>query len=511
MKPFSLLFLIFFLMAGCASIPTDYVRRGSMAFQDHASTVIGGRVAGMAAAHPDESGFAIIRYPRPAFTSRIMMADLAEKSLDVQYYIWEEDATGRILAERLVRAADRGVKVRILVDDMNVSGRDAVVAAIDAHPNIEIRIFNPFAHRGSPGLDFITDMDRVNHRMHNKIMVMDNTFAIVGGRNIGNHYFGVDTEANFRDLDIAAAGPVVREISTAFDIFWNGDWSVPSAVLVDRPYTEDDLQDALATMRQRIAERDYPHPLDQDVATLKAQLQSILASLIWAPGRIVWDDPAAIYDENQTGRIGKAWAKKLETLQHELLIESAYFVVREGGVETVQRLNARGVRVRVLTNSLVSNDVLAAHAGYSKRRVELIENGVELYELRPDAGAVRKPDEQSMISGKSKAALHTKAMVFDREAVFVGSFNLDPRSADINTEAGLYVESPALAEQVAAYMDEGVKLENSYRVILDENGDLVWDTEADGQEVRYLKDPGSSFWQRFKAGFIRLLPVEGQL
>jgi putative cardiolipin synthase len=165
----------------------------------------------------------------------------------------------------------------------------------------------------------------------------------------------------------------------------------------------------------------------------------------------------------------------------------------------------------VLTNSLVSNDVLAAHAGYSKRRVELIENGVELYELRPDAGAVRKPDEQSMISGKSKAALHTKAMVFDREAVFVGSFNLDPRSADINTEAGLYVESPALAEQVAAYMDDGVKLENSYRVILDENGDLVWDTEADGQEVRYLKDPGSSFWQRFKAGFIRLLPVEGQL
>ena len=505
------LFLILILLAGCASVPTDYVRRGSMAFQDHESTVIGKQLADMAAEHPGNSGFAIIRFPRPAFTSRIMMTDMAEKSLDVQYYIWEADATGRILAERLVRAADRGVKVRILVDDMNLSGRDAVVAAIDAHPNIEIRIFNPFAHRGSPGLDFITDMDRVNHRMHNKIMVMDNALAIVGGRNIGNHYFGVDTEANFRDLDIAAAGPVVREISTVFDIFWNGDWSVPIAVLVDRPHAEDDLQDALATIRQRIVVEEYPHPLDKDVTTLKAELNSIFDSLIWAPGNIVWDDPAEIYEEKQAGRIGKAWVNKLETLQHELLIESAYFVVREGGVETVKKLESRGVKVRVLTNSMISNDVLAAHAGYSKRRAELIENGVALYELRPDAGAVRKPGEQPMISGKSKAALHTKAMVFDREAVFIGSYNLDPRSADINTEAGLYVESAELAEQVVAYMDEGVMPQNSYHVMLDEAGNLVWTTETDGQEVRYSKDPGSSFWQRFKAGFIRLLPVEGQL
>jgi cardiolipin synthase C len=510
-KPFWLLFLIFLLLAGCASVPTDYVRKGSMAFQDHASTVIGKRVAGMASAHPGESGFSIIRYPRPAFTSRIMMTDLAEKSLDVQYYIWEEDATGRILAERLVRAADRGVKVRLLVDDMNLSGRDAVIAAIDTHPNIEIRIFNPFAHRGTPGLDFITDIDRVNHRMHNKIMIMDNTLAIVGGRNIGNHYFGVDTEANFRDLDIAAAGPVVREISTAFDVFWNGDWSVPIEVLVDRPYTEDDRQDALATMRQRIAEDDYPYPLNQDVAALEAELSSIFGNLIWAPGQIIWDDPAAIYDHNQPGRIDKSWAKKLEVVQRELLIESAYFVVRERGVEYAKKLNARGVRMRVLTNSMISNDVLAAFAGYSKRRAELIENGVELYELRPDAGAVRKTDQQTTSPGKSKSALHTKAMVFDRQAVFIGSFNLDPRSADINTEAGLYVESPALAEQVAAYMDDGVKPENSYRVMLDEDGDLVWVTQTDGQEVRYSKDPGSSFWQRFKAGFIRLMPVEGQL
>mgnify|MGYP001820135394 FL=1 len=198
-------------------------------------------------------------------------------------------------------------------------------------------------------------MRRENHRKHNKNKVMENALAIVGGRNIGNHYFGVDTQANFRDLDIAAAGTVVREISTAFDIFWNGDWSVPIAVLVDRPYTEDDLQDALATIRQRIAAHDYPHPLDQDVATLKAELNSIFESFIWAPSQIVWDDPAAIYEDKQEGRIDKAWVNKLESLPHELLIESASFVALERGVENVKKLKARDVRIRVLTNSLISN------------------------------------------------------------------------------------------------------------------------------------------------------------
>ena len=313
-----LLIITIKLFNGCTSLPKDYPRTPSTAFQDCESTSIGIRCAIMESELPGESGFTIIRYPRPAFTARIMLTELAEKSLDVQYYIWEADATGRILAERLVRAADRGVKVRLLVDDMNLSGRDKVVAAIDASPNIEIRIFNPFAHRDSRVLDFLTDMRRVNHRMHNKIMVMDNAVAIVGGRNIGNHYFGVDTHANFRNLDIAAAGPVVREISATFDTFWNGDWSVTIEVLVDRPNTDEDLQAAMATVRKQIADNNYPHPLDQDVAALKAELNSVFDSFIWAPGQIVWDDPAAIYEEKQRGRIGKAWAKKLEALKNKL-------------------------------------------------------------------------------------------------------------------------------------------------------------------------------------------------
>ena len=499
------------LIIGCASLPKDYPRTPSKAFQDHADTVIGKQMDELAAAHPDESGFAIVRYPRPAFTSRIMFTDLAEKSLDMQYYIWEADATGRILAQRLVRAADRGVKVRILVDDINLSGRDAIVASMDAHPNVEIRIFNPFAQRSARIFGFLTDMNRVNHRMHNKVMVMDNTLAIVGGRNIGNIYFGVNTVANFRDLDIVAAGPVVREISSVFDIFWNGDWSVPIAALVDRPYTEKDMRETMSRMEQKIVESNYPHPLDQDVANLKSELASIPENLIWAPGRIIWDDPAAIYDENAGGNVGKAFYKKIETVRKELLAESAYFVVRERGVEAIGKLQERGVRVRMLTNSLATNDVLAAHAGYSKYRAEMIQNGLKLYELRPDAGLVQRTVKQSIISSKSKAALHTKAMVFDRESVFIGSFNLDPRSAEINTEAGLYVESPKLAGQVKEYLDEGVRPENSYQVLLNENGDLVWITETAGKEVRYSTDPESSFWPRFKSGLIRMLPVQGQL
>jgi putative cardiolipin synthase len=501
------LLLTLVLLAGCATVPKDYPRTESTAFQDYLETGVGQLFEETAAQHPGESGFALIRYGRPAFTARIALADLAEKTLDAQYYIWEADVTGWVLAERLMRAADRGVRVRLLVDDINLAGRDDNVAAMDAHPNIEIRVFNPFANRSARVFDFLTDLGRVNHRMHNKIMVMDNAVAIVGGRNIGNDYFGVDTDANYRDLDIAAAGPVVRETSNVFDRFWNGPWAVPIAALVDRLYTEADLRKMREWLRKWLSEHDYPYPLDQDVADLRSALSSIRDTLIWAPGQIVWDDPAAIEQGIHEGTMVKALFRKIRTLQEELLIESAYFVVRDRAVEVTKQLTGRGVRVRILTNSLASNDVIAAHAGHAKRRDELIAAGAEVYEYRPDS----RIGKTRAWRGESKAALHTKAIVFDRESVFIGSFNLDPRSSDINTEAGLYVESPELAEQLVAYMDEGVRPENSYRVLLDEDGDLYWVTVVDGAEVRYDKDPESTFWQRFEAGFIMILPIEHQL
>lgn len=504
----SLLCLFFIgLIAGCATVPKDYPRSESTVFQAYLETGVGQLFEAAAVQHPGESGFAIIRHGRQAFAARIASAALAEQSLDLQYYIWEADATGWLMAEHLVSAADRGVRVRLLVDDINLAGRDAMVAALDAHPNIEIRVFNPFVRRNARLLDFLFDLNRINHRMHNKVMILDNALAIVGGRNIGNHYFDVATDANFRDLDIAAAGPVVREISGVFDHFWNGDWAVPIAALVERPYTETDLEAARETLRSRIAAVDYPYPLDQDAAALETGLAAVRDRFVWAPGQIIWDDPKAIRAGIAEGDVMQTLYRQFDSLQHELHIESAYFVTREKAVETVRKLQERGVRVRVLTNSLASNDVVAAHAGHAKRRDKLIANGVELYEFRPDSGTI----EKSILSEESKAALHTKAIVFDREAVFIGSFNLDPRSASINTEAALYVESPELAAQVIEYMDEGVLPQNSYRVLLDANGDLVWVTETDGREVRYHHEPETSFGQRFMSGFIMMLPVEHQL
>jgi putative cardiolipin synthase len=502
----TLLLSLLLLIAGCASLPTDYPRTESLAIRDYQTTSMGQHFAAAEAEHPGESGFAIVRYGHNAFNLRIAMADLAEKTLDLQVYIWASDETGRILMERLVRTADRGVRVRLLIDDMGISASDEGIATLDAHPNIEIRIFNPFANRNAKMLGFVTDPSRVNHRMHNKIMIMDNSFAIVGGRNVGDHYFAVNPETNFRDLDIVAVGPVVRDVSAVFDHFWNGDWAIPIAALVDDPYTEADLQAGIVQLREKIATGDYPYSVDEDLATLRATLAGMKKVITWAPGKVVWDDPASIAKTGETSSILEALRHKLDTVEDALIIESAYFVIGDTGVAHIKDLVDKGVRVRILTNSLVSNDVLAAHAGHAKYRKQLLEVGAEVYELRADSGVIQKN-----WTGNSGAGLHTKAMALDGKTLFIGSFNLDPRSAKINTEAVLYVESPELAAQLLAYMDEGVLPENSYRLMLDEDDDLVWITEDDGVEVRYDKDPLSTFGQRFMSGFIGILPVESQL
>ncbi len=494
-------------LTGCAGLRDDYPRPTSFAVVDYQQTGLARLFEAAAAAHPDQSGFALIRRGRQAFNARIALTDLAEKSLDLQYFIWEDDATGHILAERLVRAADRGVRVRVLVDDVLLSGRDSTIAALDAHPNIDIRIFNPFTDRDFHVLDYVVDMSRVNHRMHNKTMIVDNAVAIVGGRNVGDIYFQVATEANYRDLDVVAAGPIVREISSVFDHFWNGEWSVPIGALVDRSPGPEDLRAATDRLRQRIAGEEYPYPLERDVGDLQGELIAVRDQFAWAPGEIVWNDPAGMHDGAGGGAIFRRLYEEIATLEKELLIESAYFVLRQRGLDEAKALHDRGVRVRILTNSLASNDVLTAHAGYAKFRKELVASGVELHEMRADAGTIRK----RLFFSRSRAALHAKAVIFDRRAVFIGSYNLDPRSADINTEAGLYIESPELASQLAEYMDEATRPENSYRVMLDAQGSLIWLAEVDGKQVQYHSDPESSPQRRFLAGLIGLLPIQDQL
>ncbi len=502
----ALLALSALLAAGCATFTKDHPRTASTAFPAHESTPLGKEIAALAAQHPGESGFALIRRGRQAFTARVALADLAEQTLDVQYFLWERDATGLILGDHLLRAADRGVRVRVLIDDVNLKDRDARLASLDAHPNVEIRVFNPFPHRASKLLGFLINFNQVNHRMHNKLMVLDNALAIVGGRNMSDHYFEVDPMFNFRDLDIAAAGPVVRDLSNVFDRFWNGEWSEPIAALVGRPYTQEDLRLAVQRARQELANVRYPHPLGQDLATLKAELSTVLGSFIWAPGRVVFDDPSSI--NNPNARVmQRALFSRLERLEKELLIESAYFIPLAPGVGRAKALVDRGVRIRVVTNSLASNDVLAAFAGYSISRKGMIRVGVELHEARWEPGPLR----QQQITPGSRSAVHTKTIVFDRKDVFIGSFNLDARSATINTEAGLYVESPVLAAQVVEYLDEGAGSELSYRVLLDKDDKLYWVAADDGKPLHWNTDPLTTRWQRFKTRVLSILPIIEQL
>ena len=493
--------------SGCAAQYAKYPRSPSTAFQEYHATTLGRLFEPASAEHPGQSGVLYVRYGSKSLVARLALADLAERSLDLQYYIWDADVSGRLLADRVIRAADRGVRVRVLLDDISIVDRDTAIARLSAHPNIDIRAFNPFRDRGNRLGDLFTDPSRVNRRSHNKIMIADNAIAIVGGRNIADNYFGVYGESNYRDLDTLAVGPVIRDASAVFDDFWNSAFAIPYAAFVDTPPTRADADAAIAEMRAKMASERLPYPIDEEVDTLAAEMEDVRDSLIWGPVRVLYDPPEKV-EGKASHDIFSVLDGLVSNAQKEVLIENAYFVPRDHGVDLVAALHARGVRVRVLTNSLASNDVLAVHSGYQKYRDDLLENGVEIYELRPDS--TMQQLRWSGLSWKSRAGLHAKAMVVDRRYVVVGSYNLDPRSADINTELALLVDSPAFAEMVAEFFDDGVKPENSYRVTL-EGGRLRW-TTSDGGTVRvYTKEPETTWWMRFKADALGFLPIHSML
>ena len=498
-----------FLLSACAAtVNWNYERMPSNAFAHPETTSVGALFQKTADKHPGLSGFSLLREGATAFMARLAMADLAEKTLDGQYYIWDGDTSGLILADRLLRAADRGVRVRLLIDDNYMTGaRDFNIASFDAHPGIEIRFFNPVRNRRWRIMSFLAEFSRVNHRMHNKLLVMDNAVGIVGGRNIADVYFGVRADHNYRDLDVVTAGPIVTELSGSFDLFWNSEWAIPVGAVVNERATERDLQSFRERLEEKLAAGGYPYPIDERIADLRARLAQIRDGFIWAPGRVYVEHPSKV-NANADNVIAAALGQRVSEVERELLIESPYFVLGDQTIEKVRQLKARGVKVRALTNSAASNDVLAAHAGYVNTRKPLLQAGLELYELRPDSNMKR---EWSLLAGKSRAALHAKSLVFDRRSVFIGSFNLDPRSTALNTEIGVMIDSPEIAGQVGELMDEGVSSGSAFHVTLDENDDLVWTTENNQAKVEYDKDPETSVWYRFLVGVVGILPIEDQL
>jgi putative cardiolipin synthase len=496
------------LAAGCGSLPSLEGRTPTTALVDTDTTRLGRATAPRVAAQPGKSGIHPLGRPTDAFAARAVLAAGADRSLDAQYYIWHGDQTGYLLFEALWDAADRGVRVRLLLDDNNTAGLDETIAVLDAHANIEVRLYNPVVHRGFRPLNYLTDFARVNRRMHNKSFTADNQVAIVGGRNVGNEYFGAGDEVVFEDFDVVAVGQAVRDVSRAFDLYWNSASAYPASSLVGPapPDGEARLKARFAATRADPASTAYLDAL-RDTPFLR----DLLAGRVvyeWDDARVLRDDPAKTLDDTQRTDVLllAELVKTVGTPKRSLDLVSPYFVPGKEGTEALVELARRGVAVRVLTNSLAATDVAPVHAGYAKRRRDLLDAGVQLFELKPSVRDL-EPEERKSLGGSSSASLHAKTFAIDGERIFVGSFNFDPRSALLNTEMGLVIESPALASQLSAAFEKIIP-RAAYEVRLAADGRMEWIERTQSGEIRYETEPGAGAAKRGWIGFLSILPIE---
>ena len=507
--------LLIALVSACASLPPQTGRTETHALTDTDNTRLGAAFLTQERKHPDNSAFHLLPNGVDALLARIVLAETAERTLDLQYYIWHDDLTGRHLANAVLKAADRGVRVRILLDDLGTGADDKVLLAISSHPNIEIRLFNPIANRSFKKLGSALEFRRINRRMHNKALIADNQAAILGGRNIGDEYFGASSEVDFGDLDVLTFGPVVHRVSSAFDEFWNSDAAYPIVSLTGHSADPDALPAYRAKLAAFVAaERNSPY-----VTQVRARLAETLAAretdFSWGKATLLYDDPAKITrspDDPQGHLLSQFNALSIEPTR-EVLIISPYFVPGKKGVAWMRAQTQRGVRVTVLTNSLAATDVAAVHAGYQRYRRDLLDAGVHLYELKPAADEDSGEKKKSIL-GSSKASLHAKTYVFDRSSVFIGSMNLDPRSITLNTEIGVYCQSAPLAAQVADGLEPKLdQIAWRLETRTDANGTsrIVWiDTAPDGKKTE-SSEPGVSGMKRVGIWFLGLLPIESQL
>jgi putative cardiolipin synthase len=502
--------LLALLLAGCAAPLPAVQRTPSHALTDTAGTTLARELAHLVDAHPGVSGLHVFTEPHDAFAARVLLADKAERTVDAQYFIWHDDAVGMLLWQALWNAAERGVRVRLLLDDATGSAAlDPLLAALDAHPNIELRLYNPFVGRGSRAWGYVSDLGRLNQRMHNKSFTADNQATIVGGRNIADEYFGAAEGLGFADLDVIAIGPVVHEVSKEFDLYWNSASAFPAAPFVGAggPAAEAALKARFATVQDDPRARQY-----LDAVRGAAFLQDLMARRLqieWTTAQVLYDDPGKTLDGGADEKLllMPVLIRRMGEPRRSLDIVSPYFVPGAVGTAGLTELARKGVRVRVLTNSLASSDERVVHAGYMKRRQDLLRAGVELYEMKPGAadGSLRV---RGRIGPAKVAGLHAKSYAVDGERAFIGSFNLDQRSAHLNTEMGLVIDSPAFAEELAAVLDDA--LEYAYSVRLAPDGqNLQWlERRASGETVLYDVDPESTAWQRFQVSFLAGLPID---
>ena len=515
LPPAAALFLLTALLAGCASLPRQDGRTASSALTDTGETRLGQAIQSAAAGHPGESGVRGLLIPREAFAARVVLARYAERSLDMQYYIWHADTTGFLMFEEVWTAAERGVRVRMLLDDNGVAGLDPTIAALDSHPNIEVRLWNPYMNRGLKALGYLTDFKRLNRRMHNKSFTADGQATIIGGRNIGDEYFGAGDEMVFVDLDVVAVGPIAGEVEAEFDLYWNSDSAYPAAAILPAAGP-----DAVAAMKAKFAAVEASPEAVEYIEAVRAtklaeELTAHALQLEWASAQVVSDQPGKTLDKaEEAQRVLTRIKEVIGSADRQIDIISPYFVPRKGGTQTLCGYVQGGVRTRILTNSLAATDAGHVHSGYSKSRKPLLRCGAELWELKPDpvSGQNRKKTskEKGSSGGSSSASLHAKTLSADRNRVFVGSFNMDPRSASLNTEMGVVMGDPPLAAAVSDWLDQSLD-RVAYRVLLTPDGSLEWVEKTEQGEVRFHTEPKTSFFKRLKVAIFKLLPIDWML
>ena len=503
-----LLFVLTLMLSACQILP-DLSRRSVSTHLDlPASQQLQNALlpAENAPASGKLSDIYLLDDPHNAFVARAALIQSAQKTLDIQYYIWKNDISGKLMIQMLRQAAQRGVRVRLLLDDNNTPGLDNLLALLNQEPNIEVRLFNPFANRNFRALGYLTDFPRLNRRMHNKTLTADNQATILGGRNIGDEYFNVTTDTGFADLDILAVGPLVGEVSTDFDRYWASGSSYPFEWIVLQADAAKGLQElqqgqsnnqaVLASYRRELQNSD-----------LFSDIRANRIPWIRAPAHLISDDPAkGLARDKHKPDIISMLNEALQSPQREVYIVSPYFVPTEQGLRALSLLSQRGVRITVLTNSLQATDVAAVHSGYARYRRDLLKSGISLYEMKATQAVPKVTDRG--LTGSSATSLHAKTFVVDRERVFIGSLNLDPRSARLNTEMGVVIESVPLATAMQTSLEETVP-QYAYAVTLDKQQRLQWQDPESGSLSR--KEPQAGFWKRVAAKLLSFLPIEGLL
>ena len=505
-------------LSACSTLPVDVKKTPSYSQSPIEDSRLTRRVAQLLQTHPGQTGVSVLRTGIDAFLARALLAEKAQQSLDLQYYIWENDLTGKLLTAQILEAADRGVRVRLLIDDFNTVGLDPFIQSLNQHEQIEIRLYNPFVNRSNRIWNLLTDLSRLNRRMHNKMFIADSKVVIVGGRNIGDEYFQASPSIEFNDVDVVAIGPVLKQATESFDHYWNSSVAFPAESILkenSNPLSLDELRQQLQTFSQQQKESEYAEVLRQT----EIFQDPFQPNLEW-----YWGDAELLYDVTEKttnkkasdlGLVGKL-AEELDNTQKEFIIVSPYFVPTEKLFEYFEKLKRQNTNVIILTNSLASTDVSIVHAGYQQYRKRLLRLGINLYELKPGKNAWNKKKFMDL-TDNARSSLHAKAYIFDQQKLFVGSLNADPRSVHINTENGLLIENSGLAKKSSTNI-QAVLPEYAYKLEirpgtsdLQPQDRIVW-LEHDGEKtVTHDIEPLTNPLQTLMAFLLSLLPIEDQL